>query len=120
MEQRTNQRFHDILKNKIDAYVHDVYKYTKSYPKDEIFGATSQHRRAALSVALNYIEGYARIRDKVYKNFLEISYGSLKESQYLVNFAFKEGWTREEEHTELFAKGDEVGAMIWSTFERFS
>ncbi|PJB19449.1 four helix bundle protein, partial [Candidatus Falkowbacteria bacterium CG_4_9_14_3_um_filter_36_9] len=60
-------------------------KITRSFPKDELYGITSQLRRAALSVILNYIEGYARKRDKVYKNFLEISYGSLKEAKYLLH-----------------------------------
>lgn len=77
MEHETGKNFHDILKSKIDQYVHEVYRYTKNYPKKEIFSSTSQHRRAALSVALNYIEGFARLRNKVHKNFLEISYGSL-------------------------------------------
>ncbi|MFH1111802.1 MAG: four helix bundle protein [Patescibacteria group bacterium] len=52
--------FHDQLKTKMDEYVHAVYVLTKSFPKDELYGVTSQLRRAALSVILNYIEGYAR------------------------------------------------------------
>ena len=39
---------------------------------------------------LNYIEGYARARDKVHRNFLEIAYGSLKESKYLLQFSLEE------------------------------
>ena len=77
--------FHDELKAKMDNYVHLVYKLTKNFPKEELYGVISQLRRAALSVILNYIEGYARKKDKVYKNFLEISYGSLKESKYLLS-----------------------------------
>lgn len=67
---------------------------------------------------LNYIEGYARFRDKVHKNFLEISYGSLKESQYLVKFAYREKWTLEEECNKLYQLGDEIGAMLWSTLQK--
>ena len=75
MEQEN--RFHDKLKIKMDEFAHFVYKITKKFPKDELYGMTSQLRRASLSVILNYIEGYARIRNKVYLNFLETSYASL-------------------------------------------
>src|SRR3989344_3513398 len=79
-------QFHTDLYRYIDDYVHRVYTVTKTFPKDEQFGLTSQLRRSAISVMLNYVEGYARQRNAVYKNFLEISYGSLKESQYLLQF----------------------------------
>ena len=77
------EQFHDKLRQKMDNFAHSVYKITKDFPKEEMYGVISQLRRAALSVILNYIEGYARRKDKVHKNFLEISYGSLKEARYL-------------------------------------
>ena len=52
--------FSDKLKRKMDEYVHLVYKLTRKFPKEELYGTTSQLRRAALSVILNYIEGFAR------------------------------------------------------------
>jgi len=81
------ETFHNVLKSKMDCYAHLVYKLTKDFPKDEMYGVTSQIRRAAVSVILNYIEGYARGGEKAHRNFLEISYGSLKESKYLLHFA---------------------------------
>jgi len=74
----------------MDEYAHLAYSVTKNFPRQELFGITSQLRRAALSVVLNYIEGYARSRNKVNKNFLEISYGSLKESEYLLHFSLQD------------------------------
>ncbi|MDP3726651.1 MAG: four helix bundle protein, partial [bacterium] len=71
------ERFHEILKRKMDEFVHLVYHITKDFPKSELYGATSQLRRASLSIILNYIEGYARKRQLVKINFFEISYGSL-------------------------------------------
>ena len=72
--------FSEQLKLKMDSYAHLAYKITKTFPKDELYGMTSQLRRAALSVILNYIEGFARKRKAVKLNFWEISYGSLKKA----------------------------------------
>lgn len=98
----------------MDEYVHFVYKVTKAFPKDEQFGATSQFRRSALSVVLNYIEGYARRKPAVQLNFFEISYGSLKESEYLLNFSLKENYLNEEHFKKGALLADSIGAMLWS------
>jgi four helix bundle protein len=73
--------FHDILKDKADQFAYQVYRATKDFPHEEIYGVTSQIRRAALSVVLNIIEGYARIGSKEYAHFLQISFASLKADQ---------------------------------------
>ncbi len=82
----------DILKQKMDELAHCIYQETKNFPRDEIYGITSQLRRAGLSIILNYIEGYARTGSREYKNFLQISYGSLKETNYLLFFSMREGY----------------------------
>jgi len=97
----------------MDEYVHSVYKLTRKFPKDEVYGVTSQLRRAALSVILNYIEGYARGKDKVHKNFLEISYGSLKESKYLLHFSLVEEYIEKQEYEKAAKLAEEIGAMLW-------
>lgn len=102
----------------MDEYVHLVYKFTKKFPKEELFGVISQLRRAALSVILNYIEGYARARGKVHKNFLEISYGSLQESKYLIEFSFKENFLSEEDCHKVLILAEEIGAMLWKTMDQ--
>jgi len=111
------EHFHDKLKVKIHCYVKLIYKLTKTFSKEELYGVTSQIRRSALSIMLNYIEGYARRKKdncKVYKNFLEISYGLLKESKYLL-FLSNEGKyiTKDEYESGLFLT-DEIGRMLWS------
>jgi len=110
-------QFHDELKLKMDKYVHTVYRLAKRFPKEELYGVTSQLRRAALSVILNYIEGYARGRDKVYVNFLEISYGSLKESKYLLHFSLVEKYLSTEEYVKVIQLADDIGAMLWGTIK---
>ncbi len=102
----------------MDKYVSKVYDCTEKFPKTEIFGITSQLRRASLSIILNYIEGYARRRNKVLLNFLETSYGSLKESKYLVYFSFKRKYLGEKEYKELLGLAEEIGAMLWGTINK--
>lgn len=70
-------RYHDRLKMLMDKLAHLVYDITQSFPAEERYGLTSQVRRAAISVVLNYVEGYARQTPKQYKQFLDISYGSI-------------------------------------------
>ncbi len=82
MEQKNN-----ITVKKADELARLVYKLTRDFPKEEMFGLTSQIRRASLSIPLNVIEGYARSASKSYRQFLDIAYGSLKETKYLLYFS---------------------------------
>ncbi|MBI4178788.1 four helix bundle protein [bacterium] len=61
-----------------------VYEATKAFPKEEIYGLTSQMRRAAVSVAANVAEGYGRGYRKEYAHYLRMSYGSLMELDTLI------------------------------------
>ncbi len=101
------------LKMKMDKLVHGVYSVTKTFPKSEIYNLVSQLNRASLSVILNYVEGYARVKIGNRLNFLEISYGSLKETQYLIYFCFIEKLIEKDKYDELFKLADEIGAMLW-------
>ena len=114
MEENVN--YYEKLKYKMDDYAHGVYENTRNFPKEEMYGITSQLRRSSLSVILNYIEGYARRKKencKVYKNFLEISYGSLKESKYLLHFSLIEGYLKKENYKKLITIADEIGSMLY-------
>ena len=93
--------YHQKLKTKIDYVVRKIYTLTKKFPREEIYGITSQLRRAILSVMLNYIEGFARNNNNVYKNFIEIAYGFLQESKYLVYISYTEKYMRREDYEEL-------------------
>ncbi len=109
--------FSEKLKKKMDEYVHLIYRITKSFPKEELYGITSQIRRAALSVILNYIEGFARQKTAVKKNFWEISYGSLKESKYLLHFALVEKYLVQEDYQKAVNLAEEIGAMLWRSIQ---
>lgn len=97
----------------MDEYVHYVYFITKKFPKDELFGVTSQLKRASLSVVLNYIEGYARLGEKSNKSFAKISYASLKESRYLLHFSLIENFITSEEFSKADNLADKIGGMLY-------
>ncbi len=110
-------KFHDSLKLKIHRFVVSAYDISKAFPKHERFGATSQLTRATLSVMLNYVEGYARRREKVKLNFYEISHGSLKESKYLLYFGYCQKWINEMAYRKIIADAEEISKMLWSTID---
>lgn len=111
-------RFHEELKQNMDSFVHTIYDFTMNFPKEELYGLTSQIRRASLSIILNYIEGYARQRKQVLKNFLEISYGSLKETKYLLYFSYKRNMLTKKQYDTNFMKAEKIGRMLWGTLSK--
>lgn len=111
------ENYFEKIKSKMNELAHLVYRVTKDFPKDELYGVVSQLRRAALSVILNYIEGYARMRDKAQANFLEVSYGSLQETKYLLEFSFEEKYLLKLDYDHAIRLTDEIGAMLWTTIK---
>ncbi|MHC1706417.1 MAG: four helix bundle protein [Bacteroidales bacterium] len=74
-----------------------VYKLSSQFPKEEMYGLTSQMRRSALSVVSNIVEGCARNTKKEYLHFLHISFGSLKELNYQFGLSLRLGYLKNEE-----------------------
>jgi len=109
--------YQEKLKIKMDKYAHFVYKITKNFPKSEIYGIVSQIRRSALSVILNYIEGYARRKPLVRLNFPEISFGSLKESKYLLHFSLIEKYLNIKDYYNGISLSEEISAMLWTEID---
>jgi four helix bundle protein len=69
-----------------------MYKVTVSFPRDELFGLTSQMRRGAVSIASNIVEGCARQSEADYLRFLDMAYSAAKELEYQLSLAFRLGY----------------------------
>jgi len=70
-----------------DALALEIYSATCNFPRSEMFGLTSQLRRAALSVPTNIVEGSHRFTMNDYLHFLDIAAGSLAETGYLIGIS---------------------------------
>jgi four helix bundle protein len=80
--------FEDLLVwKKAHAYVLEIYRITKHFPKSEIFGLTAQMRRAAVSIPANIAEGFKKRTPREKIRVLNISQGSLEESRYYLILA---------------------------------
>ncbi|MBS4033881.1 MAG: four helix bundle protein [Ignavibacterium sp.] len=65
----------------------EIYKLTKEFPQTELYGLTSQMRRAAISISSNIAEGYHRFHQKEKKQFLSIAFGSDAELESQIEIA---------------------------------
>ncbi len=71
-----------------------IYRLTRDFPKEEIYGLTSQMRRAAVSVPSNIVEGATRESESEYPRFLEIAFGSLRELHYQFTLSQRLGYVQ--------------------------
>src|SRR5437868_12515307 len=74
-----------------------IYERTRMFPKEEMYGLTSQLRRASYSVPANIVEGASRESRKDYLHFLHIARGSLSETQYFIHLASRLRYLNAEE-----------------------
>jgi four helix bundle protein len=89
-----------------------IYKLTEDFPAREIYGLSSQLRRAAVSVASNIAEGYSRTTTGEYKQFLGIAKGSNAEVQTQLVIAKGLKMGEIEKHAQASGLSEEVGKMI--------
>ena len=90
-----------IAWQKAHAFVLLVYRVTKHFPKDEIFGLTSQFRRAAVSIEANIAEGYKKLSKADKLRFFNISQGSLEECRDYIILSRDLGYISQIEFEEL-------------------
>ena len=101
-----------IVWQKADELAFQIYLITRDFPKEEIFGLTSQMRRAAFSVPANIVEGYARSSKKEKIQFYTIARGSLTELEYYIDFVFRLNYLARNQYQLLTKLRNEVGRLL--------
>jgi four helix bundle protein len=84
--------------------VKDIYILTKKFPKEELYGLSSQMRRSAVSIPSNIAEGFRRYHNKEYKQFLYIALGSCAELETQIIIANELDYINETDKTEIIEK----------------
>jgi four helix bundle protein len=97
---------------KSHSLVIEIYKYTCSFPKEEIYGLTSQIRRAAVSIPANIAEGCVKGSDLEFGRFLKIALGSASELEYHVLLAKELQFLTNNDYDVLSTKVVEVKRML--------
>ena len=94
------------------ALVSDIYMLTRDFPKEEIYGLTSQIRRAAVSIPSNIAEGAARGSNKDFAHFLNISLGSLAEVETQIILSDELGFISSTQKAETIEKLTNIRRLI--------
>jgi four helix bundle protein len=90
----------------------EVYHLSREWPKEELFGLTSQARRAAASIPANIAEGYGRQSTASYSHFLKMARGSLMELETHLLLAERVGLAEAGQYADVLGRADELGRMI--------
>jgi four helix bundle protein len=107
-----SQNYRDlILWQKAMDLVEQVYRTTRSFPKSEVYGLTSQMRRAAVSIPSNIAEGQGRGGDPEMVRFVRIAYGSLREVETQVLIANRLKYCDQAETKQIMEMAAEVGRL---------
>ena len=101
-----------IVWQKAMDLVVEVYRLTKAFPKEELYGLTSQVRRAVVSIPSNIAEGQGRKGTKEFLNFLSIARGSLMEVETQILLAERLSYLAPTESTKALSLMEEVSRML--------
>lgn len=98
------------------SFVKEIYKATRSFPKEERYDLTSQMRRAAVSVPSNIAEGSQRTSKKDFAHFVIIAKGSIAELRTQIRIAGDLEYIPQQEMKILLTKADEINKMIYAFY----
>lgn len=91
--------------------VKSIYKTTDKFPREKMYGLTSQMRRAAVSIPSNVAEGFRRFHNKEYRQFLYVSLGSCAELETQITIARELNYVTIDGETQLLEKLDHICRM---------
>ena len=97
---------------KAHAFTAMVYQATKAFPNDELFGLTSQFRRAAVSIEANIAEGHKKVGKADKPRFLNISEGSLAECRSYIILSRDLGYVDDSCHSQLYYSIEEASKLL--------
>lgn len=103
-----------IVYQKAKLLVSMVYQVSLKFPKHEVYGITSQLRRAAVSILLNIAEGYVRKSRKDFSRFIDISVGSCAEVDVLIELSLEFGYLDKQEYAKLAELREEIAKLLFS------
>jgi four helix bundle protein len=92
----------------------EIYLSTSKFPKEELYGITSQLRRSMLSIPTNIAEGVGRGSDVDFKRFLQIAFGSASEAEYLILISKELKYLTQEEAISFEHQIIEIKKMLSS------
>ena len=98
----------------------DIYKLTGKFPKEEVYGLTSQIRRSSVSIPSNIAEGRSRGTRKDFSQFLRIALGSASELQTQIEIAPELSYITQKEYIDTSTLIEEVSKMIMGLIKKFS
>ncbi|MFI0425358.1 MAG: four helix bundle protein [Flavobacterium sp.] len=98
----------------------EVYKITSIFPKEELFGITSQLRRATSSIPTNISEGCGRNSDKEFNQFLNIALGSALETEYLLILSKDLNYLNQEKFQDLELKINNIKSKIYKLKQKLT
>ena len=107
-----------LVWQKAMALTTKIYNNSQKFPKEEIFGLTSQLRRSAISIPSNIAEGYGRNSTGDYKRFLQIAVGSLYELQTQIEIAFRLKYLPEVSFENIIGLCTEIDKMLYSIIQK--
>ncbi|PSB02974.1 four helix bundle protein [Merismopedia glauca] len=96
----------------------NCYRITKHFPKEELYGLTSQIRRSSVSIASNIAEGYGRVSSKEYVRFLQIANGSMRELDTQLIIAREVGLISQELVAPVIEEVDEMQKIMTVTLQK--
>ena len=98
----------------------EVYKITSTFPKEELFGVSSQLRRATSSIPTNISEGCGRNSDKEFNQFLNIALGSALETEYLFILSKDLNYLNQEQFQDLELKINNIKSKIYKLKQKLT